>query len=160
MQSFHALHVAAGQETKLTIAEELGFHLSVLAAPHGASGKGVVYATVDGKAYAIGTVDTATKNFQVPVDLVFSGKQSVSFSVKGNVAVHLSGYTQEMEPANPFGSEDGSDDEDISDDEEVPAPKAKAPVAQAKKPAAPAQAEEESDDEEDDEEDDDEEGDL
>ena len=162
MQQFAGYEVAPGQEVAVTGADSTIFHLSIVALPHSANNaQATLYATVEGKTFAVASLNSKAKLNQVAVDLIFPKAQTPVFTVKGNSPVHLTGYSQEMED-DMMG--EGDDFESASDEEEeLPITKAtKKEVAQKEvKKAAPAPvaaaAEEES---EGDEEGSDEEGDL
>jgi len=153
MQQFAGYEVAPGKEVAVTGAESTIFHLSIVALPHSASNaQATLYATVEGKTFAVASLNSKAKLNQVAVDLIFPKAQSPVFTVKGNSPVHLTGYSQEMEDDMGMMGEDDEDDfESASDDEdELPITKAtKKEVVQKKAaPAAAPAAAEESDEEE------------
>eukprot|EP00796_Vickermania_ingenoplastis_P010151 gene10151-7108_t len=114
MQEFHAFVVHPGKEERLSIPASHGFHLSVISLPHGKSGRTTLYVTVDGKPYALGTIDTAAqgKPLQISTDLVFNAEQHVTFHAKGSAPVHCIGYVQSLEESDSFPG-DGEEDFDL-----------------------------------------------
>jgi len=164
MQQFAGYEVAPGKEVAVTGAESTIFHLSIVALPHSATNaQATLYATVEGKTFAVASLNSKAKLNQVAVDLIFPKAQSPVFTVKGNSPVHLTGYSQEMED-DMMGEDDEDDFESASDDEEeLPITKATKKEAVQKKAApvaAPVAEEEEGEEESEGDEEDDEEGDL
>lgn len=158
MSKFYGIEAAPGKETKPVYgAPSEIFHLSVIAIPAGAQGHATLYATLDGSTFAVATLDSARKIFQVSVDMILPASQKPVLTVKGNVKLHLSGYVDDMNdagmPDDEDFSEDGESEELSESDDETELPVEKATKAlEAKKPEgkkAPAPAKEESDDEED-----------
>ncbi|XP_050340462.1 uncharacterized protein LOC126766796 [Bactrocera neohumeralis] len=162
MEEFHAFQVNPGKEHKLAIPPSHGFHLSIIALPHNATGRTTLYVTVDGKSHPLATVEAEKNVLQASTDLVFNAAQSVLFHAKGSSGVHCTGYIRELEEAdaNPFVNlSDADDDADVEekaagagaseeDDEEMTS-------SEKQRAAAADEAAEEEEEEEEDEEEED-----
>lgn len=113
---FHAFEVK--KEFRLQLPENHCFHLSVISASSDLKEKGgqvTLYATVDGKTFALGTISTTeypsgVSGLQIATDLIFTAVQEVSFHVQGGKSVNCIGYVQSL----------GEDDEEESIVEDVP----------------------------------------
>ncbi|RNF06894.1 nucleolar RNA-binding protein [Trypanosoma conorhini] len=116
MQEFHAFEVVPGKEYTLALPPLHGFHLSVVSIPHAGKGRSTLYATVDGKSYAIATLDASQSILQNATDLIFNEAQKIVFRVKGNATLHCCGYQQELDAALQGAGD--SDEEEEEDDEE------------------------------------------
>lgn len=110
-------------------------HVSNAALGFASKGKATVVAKVDGKEFVLTHLENG-KAEHTTLDLYFRDDQEVSFLVKGEAEVHLSGYYEpshedgEDDLYGGFPDEDDEDDEDIDeeeedDEEEEEAPKAK-----------------------------------
>lgn len=115
---FHAFEVK--KEYRLQLPENHCFHLSVISASSGLKengGRVTLYATVDGKTFALGTISTTeyppcASGLQIATDLIFTAIQEVSFHVQGGKSVNCIGYVQSL------GKEDDEESivEDVSSD--------------------------------------------
>ena len=146
MENFFGLEVAS-KDVKASIPPRSSLHISQVALPGNANGKATLYVTVDGKSFALGTVDAAASIYQIQLDHVMNSDQKVTFVAKGNTSVHVTGYVQ---PDMDDGMDDmmsDEDDMDLEDQAEMDMPvvaKKQPPQAAAAKkspkqaPAAPA----------------------
>lgn len=123
---FHAFEVS--KEYRLQLPENYCFHLSIISASPELKKKGghvVLYVTVDGKTFSLGTISTSQKSsistpLQIPTDLIFTANQEVSFEARGGVPVNCIGYVQCLEngEGDDFLPHTMSDEEDSLELEE------------------------------------------
>lgn len=107
MQRFYGFEVIAGKEHPLKLKAGDGFHLSLISLPHNCNGHCSLYVSVDGKTYAIATLDSKLNILQACTDLVFASIQNAVFHVNGSGRVNCTGYIQPL-----LDEEDESSDED------------------------------------------------
>ncbi len=113
-----------GQPVKVAVAEGTTLHICQAALPATANGRTVLSITVDGTTFCIGTLDTNANLFQMPLELVVSAQQQLSFSAKGQSAIHISGFIEPVEDEDidlddmPESDEEDFDDEEDSDDDD------------------------------------------
>eukprot|EP00343_Euplotes_focardii_P007295 CAMPEP_0205820550 /NCGR_PEP_ID=MMETSP0206-20130828/3206_1 /ASSEMBLY_ACC=CAM_ASM_000279 /TAXON_ID=36767 /ORGANISM="Euplotes focardii, Strain TN1" /LENGTH=161 /DNA_ID=CAMNT_0053115381 /DNA_START=27 /DNA_END=508 /DNA_ORIENTATION=+ len=156
MDAFFGFELVAGKEEKPKIPGDSVLRVSQLALPAGATERITIYVTVDGKTFAIATLDPKANVYHNVVDLIFSASQGFAMSAKGKGSVHVTGYLQATGD-DDFGEEDGDlagegsddsdddammaamEDEEESESEEEAAP-AKSSPKQAAKPASPKQS--------------------
>lgn len=137
---FWGCTIKKGNDHKFEAEDQAILHVSNAALGLNAKGTAAVFAKVDGKEFVI-THLTAGKTEHTSLDLYFRNDQEVTFGVKGEAEVHLSGYfepdhgddEEDMYGDFPYGEEEDDeeeDDEELEDEsEEEVKPVAKKPVA-------------------------------
>lgn len=122
---FHAFEVK--KEYRLQLPKNYCFHLSVISASSELKkngGNAVLYATVDGKMFSLGTISTSqnsliTTALQISTDLIFSANQEVSFQVHGGKSLNCIGYVQALgNEEEDFLGSDSSDENGSLEEEE------------------------------------------
>ncbi|GET86108.1 RNA binding protein, putative [Leishmania tarentolae] len=116
MEEFYGMEVFAGKTAKLNISADRVLHVTQVALPPNASHVITLLVKNDGNSFVLATLDPQQALFHVSVDMVFSGKQKLTFTCEGVAgAVHVIGYTQPAEDEDAFDD----DDDDTMGDEDV-----------------------------------------
>ena len=134
--SFFGVIVPDNKEIPAQVPAGCSLRLTQIALPANSNGKATVFANVDGKLFAVGTLDAAHAVYQFNVDLCFGVGQKILLSVKGNTAVHVAGSVM-MDADDDLDMVDDEDDEEDEEDEDMP-PVPKAQVAKTSPKHAPA----------------------
>ncbi|CBZ23718.1 putative RNA binding protein [Leishmania mexicana MHOM/GT/2001/U1103] len=117
MEEFYGMEVFAGKSAKPNISADRVLHVTQVALPPNASHAITLLVKTEGKSFVLATLDPQQALFHVSVDMLFSGKQKLTFTCEGAAgAVHVIGYTQLAEEEEAI---DDEDDDDMMDDEDV-----------------------------------------
>ena len=93
-----------------------GLRLTLMALPDNVKGKSTLYLSVDGEFFAIGTLSSTTPH-QMALDCFLDAKTPVELIAKGDVPIHVTGYSEHLDVEGLQPEEEG---EEASEEENHP----------------------------------------
>nr|CAJ2467593.1 unnamed protein product [Leishmania braziliensis] len=121
MEEFYGMEVFVGKTAKPSISADRVLHVTQVALPPNASHAITLLVKAEGKSFVLATLDPHRALFHMSVDMLFSGKQELTFTCEGAAgAVHVIGYTQLAEEEEEEGEDmDDEDDDDMMTGEDA-----------------------------------------